>query len=588
MLCCIALAVLGLLLVCPAGGAVVSGAAQEDADRLGEASVVVRLRAPAPGAAPERGALMSRRRAAVLAAIADGVEVTHAYQTVPGFAARVTRAALDELRRNPDVERIDLDGLGTAALGGSVPQVRAERVHARSVDGRGSVIAIVDNGIDAAHPDIADALVHEECFCRGGISGGLSRNPCCPNGEARASGPGSAATTDPHGPHVAGIALSRGRVAPVGMAPGAELLAVRVLDDRNRGFLSDWIAALDWIAAERSDVRVVNMSLVSQGQYSPGCERNCGDQEGCATNQLFADAIEQLWQRGAMLFAATGNNGRANAVNAPACVSRAVAVGAVNDVDMIASFTNKGGMDLLAPGVDIISDGLGGGLFMQSGTSMAAPHAAGAAALLLSARPGLRAEQVVALLGESGTPVLDPRSGRTTPRVDAFAALGAAMRAPELVRGGGGRRSDCLLEFSVLPPEAVDARAYSSATCTDNDPLCDGDSTPGICTFGVSVCLNMRDPLLADCAVPEPLEQLAMIAPRLDAPPGTVERTNAEALAFAVPAFPFAGANACSSPVPFVVERPPGGGPGRGEIRMRVSGATRADYDRLRFECNPP
>src|SRR5690606_19660919 len=133
--------------------------------------------------------------------------------------------------------------------------------------------------------------------------------------------------------HVAGIAVSRGRVAPPGVAPGAALVAVRVLDDHNRGFLSDWIAALDWLAAERPDVRVVNMSLVSQAVFAADCEQGCGSQSGCATNRLFAAAIDALWERGALVFAASGNDGRPNAVAAPACVSRAVAVAAVDDDD---------------------------------------------------------------------------------------------------------------------------------------------------------------------------------------------------------------------------------------------------------------
>jgi hypothetical protein len=162
------------------------------------------------------------------------------------------------------------------------------------------------------------------------------------------------------------------------------------------------------------------------------------------------------------------------------------------------------------------------------------------------------------------------------------------MRSPELVRGGGSRATDCLLEFSIIPPEAVSQSAHALVACVDNDPLCDNDQELGRCTFGVAVCVNMRDPLLRQCVTDEPLEQFAILAPPVDAPAGSIDRANVDNLAFVLPDFPFAGANTCSLTVPFVVLRPRADAPGSGEIRMRLSTATRPDYDRIRFRCDPP
>ena len=559
----------------PASAALVAADLMARARSDGEVAVLVATR-PDPG----RGAVL-------MTAPPAGVRVAHVYRAVNGFAAQVTAAGLAALAARPEVEAIELDGVGTTALDHTVPRIRADRVQARGVDGTGVVIAVIDTGVDPTHPDIADALVREECFCREGAVDGSVRAACCPNGTARQSGAGSAASVDPHGPHVAGIAVSRGRVAPRGVAPGARLVAVRVLDEHNRGFFSDWIAALDWIASERPDVRVVNMSLVSARDFAGDCERGCSGQVGCTTNRLFAEVIDRLWERGTLVFAASGNDGRSNAMSAPACVTHAVSVGAVDDADALARFTNRSPtLDLVAPGVDVLSDGLTDGLARLSGTSMASPHAAGTAALLLSARPGLSAAQVVELLAGSGVAVDD--GARRVPRVDAFAALRGAMRTPELVRGGGSRATDCLLEFSIIPPEAVSASARAQATCVDNDPLCDLDDELGRCTFAVSVCANMRDPLLRQCRTDEPLEGFAILAPPVDAPAGSVDRVNVDRLAFALPDFPFAGANACSEAVPFVVERPRADAPGSGEIRMRLSTATRPDYDRVRFRCEAP
>ncbi len=546
----------------------------------------------APAVAQDETVLVALRAPAarVAAALpADEVVIEQTFRSVPGFVARVTPAGLARLRAHPDVLAVGPDGLGDAALLRSLPQVRAERVRARGVGGRGVTIAVIDTGVDATHPDIADALVHEECFCKGGTVGGVTRRPCCPNGEARASGPGSAASHDAHGPHVAGIALSRGRVAASGVAPEAALVAVKVLDERNRGFLSDWIAALDWIASERGAVRVVNMSLVSRALYAGACEETCRGQSACAVPLLFAEVIDRLWSRGTLVVAASGNGNRINAMHAPACVGRALAVGAVDGADRLADFTNRSdGIDLLAPGVGIISDGLAGGLTELSGTSMAAPHVAGAAALLLAARPGLTAEAAAALLTGSGVAVDDARGGRVIPRLDAFAAFVAAQRAPELIRGGGGRGADCLLELSVVPADAVRSGARAIAACVDDDPRCDGDRIPGQCTFTVSMCSNVRDPLLRACRTDEPLTGFAIFAPDIDAPAGSLDRANADALAFALPDFPFGGENVCSIAVPFVVARPRSDRPGAAEIRMRVSTATRGDYDRVRLRCDPP
>jgi hypothetical protein len=245
-------------------------------------------------------------------------------------------------------------------------------------------------------------------------------------------------------------------------------------------------------------------------------------------------------------------------------------------------------LDLLAPGVDIVSDGVAGGTSEMSGTSMATPHAAGSAALMISARPGLNADGVLSLLRASGVPIEDAGRAVAAPRVDAFAALRGAMRAPELVRGGGSRATDCLLELSVIPPESLRGGASALAICRDNDPLCDGDDVPGRCTFGVSVCINMRDPLLRACSTDEVIQSFAIFDPPVDAPLGSIARQNVDALAFSLPDIPFGGESTCGLSVPYIVERPDPTRPGYSDIRMRVSSPTRMDYDRVRFRCDPP
>lgn len=578
------IAVLTCLMPAAAGGAdVVSPRAFTRAKTDGRARVIVAIRTPAtaphaPSREARRAATGSARRAVLQTVAPDALSVTREYNMVPGFAAHASTQGLAQLAQHPDVLRVDLDGEGGGGLAVSVPQIRADRARARGITGAGAVIAVLDTGVDAAHPDLHDGLIHEECFCSA---------TCCPNGSARQSGPGSAASRSAHGVHVAGIALSRGRVSSVGVAPAARLVALRVLDDNNRGLLSDWIAGLDWLASEGPSlgVRIVNMSLVSDELYSGTC-----DQAGAA-NLLFADLIEQLYAfpRSTLVFAAAGNNYRANSMTAPACIARAVAVGAVDAKDQVAAFSNGGAaLDLLAPGVNVISDASGGDLATMSGTSMAAPHAAGTAALLLSALPAATAQAIETALRSTGVPVVDHRNGLTVPRVEALAALNAIDTGNPLVRGGGSRASDCLLEWNFLPPDIVRDGPLPVATCPDNDPVCDADTIDGQCTFRIRLCFNTIDPRMPACPVAEPISWYTLSSPRTDAPPGDAERQNAANLTGAIPAVPITGP-VCGEAFPFVVPRPADGDRrGFDEIRLAVLTETRSDYDRVRLICAPP
>lgn len=483
--------VLASLLAAAANAAALDARLAARARGEGAVRVVVALRRPE---APAHGAEARRRAAAVrrgvMAAVAaDAMAVHHEFGSASGFVATVNARGLDALAAHPDVVRIDADREGGGGLAVSVPQIRADRVHARGLVAAGVTIAVLDTGVDPTHPDLAPALEHEECFCAG---------DCCPNRRARQSGPGSARSRHEHGVHVSGIAVSRGAVADLGVAPGARLLAIKVLNDENRGFLSDWVAGLDWVVSERPDVRVVNMSLVSDALYSAPCDA------ADATTMMFAELIETFRERGGLVFAAAGNNGDPGRLTAPACVGGAIAVGAVDRQDAVADFSNGGtGLDLLAPGVGILSDSPGGGLTTLSGTSMASPHAAGAAALLIGAVPGLHAEDVETILRDTGVEVFDPRTGLTHPRIEALRALDAAARSAERLRGGGSGANDCIVEWNFVPPAIAVEGPHPHAVCRDGDVLCDDDRVDGQCTFLLSLCFAAREPLLPDCRTDE-------------------------------------------------------------------------------------
>lgn len=595
VLSCFHAAAVAVLAFAPASSAeVVSARAFERAYAEGSVAVVVVLDAvddaPATSLERRRQRVGDLRRAVLDSVPREDLRVLHSYAAVSGFVAIASPSALKALAVHPHVRLVDLAARGGGALTRSVPQIRGDRVHARGLEGDGIVIAVLDTGVDADHPDVRGALVHEECFCLGCCpedDPDACFRGCCPDGTTRSSGPGSARSLHFHGPHVTGIALSRGRVSGVGTAPGSRLVSVRVLGDDNCGFLADWIAGLDWIVANRPDIRVVNMSLASGLSFEGDCGSQCPEEELCAENMLFAEVIGQLRARGTPVFVASGNGGESRELSSPACVDSAIAVGSVTSGDAVAGSSNSSaGLDLLAPGVAIVSDDANGGTTVRSGTSMATPHVAGLAAVLLAAEPGTPIARLEQVLEETGVPIFDPRNGLTFPRIDALAAMNAITTKGELQRGGGSRGTDCLLEWNFVPPD-VAQRGGRSGYCTDGDPLCDSDVASGQCTFFLSLCFNVPDPALGQCAVDEPISRLQVAAPSLAAPTGSIEQENAEVLHHALPSFPIEAPGVCSPAFPVVVPRT-GGADGRVDLRLTAHTATRADYDRFSLRCGAP
>lgn len=207
-------------------------------------------------------------------------------------------------------------------------------------------VVIIDTGIDLAHPDLKE-----------NIKGGYN-----------AIYPWKSANDDNgHGTHVAGIVGAiDNEIGVIGVGPKIDLYAVKVLNAAGSGYLSDVIEGLDW--AINNGMQVVNMSL------------------GTASNVLsFKEAVQRVNQAGIVQVAAAGNTG--GAVIYPAAYPEVIAVSATDNTDTIASWSSRGPeIDLAAPGVSIYSTYRGSTYKTLSGTSMAAPHVAGAAALVIDAK----------------------------------------------------------------------------------------------------------------------------------------------------------------------------------------------------------
>ncbi len=194
-----------------------------------------------------------------------------------------------------------------------------------------------------------------------------------------------------HGTHVAGIAVAAANngAGIVGVAPGARVLPVKVLDQYGNGWYSDIAAGIAYAAD--NGARIINLSL-----------------GGTEPSNTLVYAVEYARSRGALVVAATGNTG--SAVLYPAAYGPVLAVAATDPTDQVAYFSNYGvQVDVAAPGVDIYSTWPWvTGYFTKSGTSMAAPHVSGVAALIWSRWPALSADSVASYITQTAVDVSDP------------------------------------------------------------------------------------------------------------------------------------------------------------------------------------
>jgi subtilisin family serine protease len=310
--------------------------------------------------------------------------------------AVATALARDPLVRSvePDIVMHALDDPGGRIVPTGVRRIGAAPAARDAVfaPGRGVGVAILDTGIDLAHPDLD-------------VAGGASF----------VEGASSVTDENGHGTHVAGIVAARGFFSAAfargiaGVAPGARLYAVKVLDRDGAGTLSDVIAGLDWVAKNADRVAAANLSLGVRGK-----------------SDALRAAIQAVVRAGVVVVVAAGNDGEdifgsdgvfgTDDDAIPAAYPEVLAVSALADSDgrpggagpatgagpddTLASFSSHSGraherplvrspggaIDLAAPGVDILSCWKDGGYRRASGTSMAAPHVTGLVARLVAAR----------------------------------------------------------------------------------------------------------------------------------------------------------------------------------------------------------
>jgi subtilisin len=396
-------------------------------------------------------AAIARKGDELLAAL-DGTtfDVIHRYRYIPFVALKLSTAAVARLEDSGLAASALVDKSYPVMLADSGPIVEARESDAVDRSGRGQHIAILDTGVQKDHLFLAQSngspkVVSEACY---------SSLASCAGGASTAVGSGEPCTLGgcDHGTHVAGIAAGRGS-SYSGVARDANLISIQVFSSCLGipcAWSSDIIAGLSQVNALSAAMSIasVNMSL-GGGLYTANCD---------AVDPAMTAIITTLRANDIATVIASGNASDNTGVSFPSCISDAITVGSTEKTDVVSSFSNSSSLvELLAPGGQIESSIPDSTVPKEdtgpkSGTSMAAPHVAGAWALMKSIRPGTDVPTVLSALQSTGKPITDPDNSVDRPRIRVLSAgtrlAGTGLRVgisttatgADMVSGGVGLR----------------------------------------------------------------------------------------------------------------------------------------------------
>lgn len=394
----------------------------------------------------------------VLKRLGENVSLHRRYQNLPMLVLELhSEAAKEALYKSDDVVAIHENQAFERSLVQSLTQIGQATAAARGATSQGVTVAVFDTGANYLHADLG------ACSAPGQPS-------TCKVIHAQDFAPDDGALDDHgHGSNVSAIVA--------GVAPGARIAALDVFDLDGYAYFEDILAAVDWVLNNQAlySIRAINMSLGNGGRYTSPCSLS-----------PFTSVAASLKNAGVLVVASAGNSGFTDGIGHPACVPGVVSVGAVYEGsypslaysrctdatsarDRMTCFSNSSSaMTIVAPGA-IIS----GGGYSMAGTSQAAPHVAGAVAVVAHFFPAFTPDQIVARLRATGVSVLDTRNGLTFPRLD-LAAATAAFDPPPAGGGlsiNGGNVFTRSQTVSLLITPATDAGGIGGI-CLSNSETC--------------------------------------------------------------------------------------------------------------------
>jgi len=334
------------------------------------------------------------------------------YRYLPLVSMEADTLAVQSIQSANPRATIWHDKVNRLSLMRSTKTSGAMRAWQKGYTGKGAIVVVLDSGVDAQHPFLRGQVIREACFSHE-----------CPNGQTEMVGAGSARPIHMHGTHVAGIIAGRS-LEFTGIAPGAKIVGINIfslVEEKLVSFDSDILAGLDYIAflsnEEGLPISAANLSLGSDDKYKTPCE-----------DSPFEFAATYLNTLGIVVVSASGNESHKDGLSSPSCAPAIFSVGATDELNNVVDYSNSAGfLDIVAPGQWITSanwkNGHSAGFIKLRGTSMAAPHVAGAVAVLRQADPNASPGELANALRRSGPIVQDTSNGIKKPRLNVAAAL---------------------------------------------------------------------------------------------------------------------------------------------------------------------
>ncbi|MCA9568274.1 MAG: S8 family serine peptidase, partial [Myxococcales bacterium] len=408
----------------------------------------------------ERMEDLAERADQVLRTLPADVTVVRRYASFPILALEVgSDASFRALEAHPLVVSVERESIVEAFDTQSLALIQQPAAEAAGHIGEGTSVVVIDTGADWTHPDFGTCTSVGSPGCRV-----IYAADTAPDDGSRDDGG--------HGTNVTAIVGS--------VAPGADLIALDAFRG-GAGWSSDILAALDWVVANEATYNVasVNMSL-GAGAYTSTC------------TDVYSSAIAAVRASGVSVVIASGNNAYTNAVASPACNASAITVGAVYDApfsgigysscsdgasvpDQVTCFSNTAPfLDILAPGAMITAGG-----HTMAGTSQAAPHVAGAVAVLREAWPDATLDELEQLLLDGGDLVTDHRTGLQFPRLNVAEAADGGTGGG----GGGGGGGPSSLVGSIVIADGATGTRTPNVTLTLDAP-----GATEVCLTNTDVC----------------------------------------------------------------------------------------------------
>jgi subtilisin family serine protease len=333
--------------------------------------------------------------------------------------AKIDKNDLNKLEKNDNIKEVRKEVLVSLFMQDALTITNASKTWASqsagiNITGKGESVCLIDTGTNKSHPDLNNKVIAEYCYCR--LNGG-----CC-NGSTSESS--SAEDDNGHGTHVAGIIAANGTLK--GMAPGANIVSIKILNATGSGHELDLIGAIDWCVSNASkfNISVITLSLGTGTLYSSYCDSSYSN---------WASSINNAIANNISVLSASGNSGSTSGIASPACIENATAIGAVGKSDSL-NYNRNWMIKLLGIGVNINSTCITGDYCVKSGTSMATPMAAGAFALVrqftkLSGRTYIPSE-IKAVLNNTGK--LISENGINYSRIDVYNAI-MSLATPSII-----------------------------------------------------------------------------------------------------------------------------------------------------------